>query len=67
MGCGFRFKKKKETESLLMVVQDQTLAAKAYRVTILKQQSSKNFSMSNERWNCYAYPQWTFKAGSKQV
>lgn len=33
----------------MAVLQGQTLAAKAYRVTIVKQQSSKNFSMSNER------------------
>ena len=32
-----------------MTAQDQTLATKAYRVTILKQQGSKNCRMSNEK------------------
>ena len=40
---------KKETESLLMAVQDHTLATKAYRVTILKQQGSKMYRMCNDR------------------
>ena len=40
---------KKETESLLMAAQDQTLATKPYRATIFKQQSSNNYRVCNER------------------
>ena len=39
----------KETESSLMATQDQTLATKACRVTILKQQGSEECRICNER------------------
>ena len=40
---------KKETESLLMAAQDQTLAITAYRATILKQQDSMKCRMCTGR------------------
>ena len=38
---------KKETEGLLMAVQNQTLVTKTYRVTIWKQRTSKKCRMCN--------------------
>lgn len=40
---------KNETESLLMAAQDQALATRNYKVTILKEQGSKKCRMCNER------------------